>query len=186
MFPSIALPTFAHDHVPSSKVSHYCLLTPYLVHSCISFCSPFPPFLMLMLHHPGHLAVDQKAALKALKANIMEAFTNHKLIHSKDKNYRACVSIGTNYFVKFGDLNALQPELQTQSYIFDYARSAHPPGGASLRRQGDQVFGHGVYHTHGHPSRLGSTGSCMAFEHPTSSQPCDWSLRGQSHPPQIP
>jgi hypothetical protein len=67
--------------------------------------------------------MDQKAALEALEANIVEACTNHKLVHSKDRNYRACVSIGTDYFVKFGDPDDLWPELQTQSYIFDYARS---------------------------------------------------------------
>src|SRR6266850_7286809 len=33
----------------------------------------------------------------------------------------------TDYFVKFGDPDDLWPELQTQSYIFDYARSnPHP------------------------------------------------------------
>ncbi|RDB18139.1 hypothetical protein Hypma_000611 [Hypsizygus marmoreus] len=71
--------------------------------------------------------MDQKAALEALEANIVEACTNHELVHSKDKNYRACVSIGTDYFVKFGDPDDLLPEIQTQSYIFDYARSnPHP------------------------------------------------------------
>ena len=29
-------PIFSHDHVPSSKASHYRLLSPYLVHSCVS------------------------------------------------------------------------------------------------------------------------------------------------------
>jgi hypothetical protein len=71
--------------------------------------------------------MDQKAALEALEANIVEACTNHELVHWKDKNYRACVSIGSDYFVKFGDPDDLWPELQTQSYIFDYARSnPHP------------------------------------------------------------
>src|SRR5258708_26262510 len=68
--------------------------------------------------------MDQKAALEA---NIMEACTNHKLVHWKDKNYRQCVSIRTNYFIKFGHPNDLQPELQTQLYIFDYAgANPHP------------------------------------------------------------
>ncbi|KAG8740419.1 hypothetical protein FRC10_004342 [Ceratobasidium sp. 414] len=71
--------------------------------------------------------MDQKAALVALEANIVEACTSHRLIHSRDKNYRACVSIGTDYLVKFGNHGTLWPELQTQSYIFDYARSnPHP------------------------------------------------------------
>ena len=104
------------------KALHYRLLPPYLVHSCVSFRSPFSPFLTL--HHPRHLAMDQKAALEA---NIVEACTNHELVHWKDKDYRACVSIGTNYFVKFGHPDDLRPELQTQSYIFDYARAnPHP------------------------------------------------------------
>ena len=68
--------------------------------------------------------MDQKAALEA---NIVEACTNHELVHWKDKDYRACVSIGTNYFVKFGHPDDLRPELQTQLYIFDYARAnPHP------------------------------------------------------------
>jgi hypothetical protein len=51
--------------------------------------------------------MDQKAALDALEANIVEACTNHKLVHERDKNYRACMSIGTDCFVKFGDPDAL-------------------------------------------------------------------------------
>ncbi|KAH9977052.1 hypothetical protein BGW80DRAFT_1542951 [Lactifluus volemus] len=71
--------------------------------------------------------MDQNTALEALEANIVEACTNHQLLHSKDKDYRACVSIGTDYFVKFGHPYALWPELQTQLYIFDYAKSnPHP------------------------------------------------------------
>ena len=71
--------------------------------------------------------MDQKATLEALEANIAEACTNHELVHSKDKNYRACVSIGADYFVKFGHPDALWPEIQTQLYIFDYARSNPDP-----------------------------------------------------------
>jgi hypothetical protein len=48
--------------------------------------------------------MGQKAALEA---NIVEACTNHEFVHSKDENYRACVSIETDYFVKFGDPDAL-------------------------------------------------------------------------------
>jgi len=55
------------------------------------------PLLTSTLHHPGHLAMDQKATLEALEAKIVEACTNHELVHSNDKNYRACVSIGTDY-----------------------------------------------------------------------------------------
>ena len=59
--------------------------------------------------------------------------------------------------------------------------AAHSPGGAPLRRQQDQVFGHGAHHAHGRPSeprRPDCTGSRMALKCPTSSRPCDSSLRG--------
>ncbi|KAG9017989.1 hypothetical protein FRB90_012714 [Tulasnella sp. 427] len=75
----------------------------------------------------AYLAMDHKAALKALKANIVEACAKHELVHWRDKDYRACLSMGTDYFVKFGNSDAIWPEFQTQSYIFDYARSnPHP------------------------------------------------------------
>src|SRR5258708_19614721 len=71
--------------------------------------------------------MDQKAALEALEASIVEVCTNHELVHWRDKNYRRCVSIGTDYFVKLGELDALWPEIQTQLYIFEYAKSnPHP------------------------------------------------------------
>jgi len=38
--------------------------------------------------------MDQEAALEALEANIVEVCTNHELVHWKDDDYRACVSIG--------------------------------------------------------------------------------------------
>ena len=59
-------------------------------------------------------------ALEALEASVVEACAN------VERGYlTACVSIGTDYFVKFGDPCTLWPEHQTQSYIFDYAMS-HP------------------------------------------------------------
>ena len=60
-------------------------------------------------------------------------------------------------------------------------RAAHSPGGALLRQQQDQVFGHGAHHAHGRPSeprRPDCTGSRMALKCPTSSRPCDSSLSG--------
>ena len=68
------------------------------------------------------MSMDQKAALKALEANVVEACANVKCGY-----LTACVSIGNDYFVKFGSPDTLWPEHQTQSYIFDYARSnPHP------------------------------------------------------------
>ena len=54
-FPFIALPTFAHDHVPSSKPSHYRLLSPYLVHLCVSFRGPSSPESCSPGQHRGGL-----------------------------------------------------------------------------------------------------------------------------------
>src|SRR5258708_40179622 len=68
------------------------------------------------------MSMDQKASLEALEANVVEACANVQRRH-----LTACVSIGNDYFVKFGCPSILWPEHQTQSYIFDYARSnPHP------------------------------------------------------------
>lgn len=40
-----------------------------------------------------------------------------------ERDYRACVSIGTEYFVKFGNPMTLWPEIATQKYISEYAQS---------------------------------------------------------------
>ncbi|KAH9991752.1 hypothetical protein BJV77DRAFT_516828 [Russula vinacea] len=108
----------------------------YLVHPCVSFRSPSS---FLTLHHQGHLTMYQKAALEALEANIMEASTNHELVHSRDKNHRACVSIGTDCFVKFGDPDALWLNSKL-SHTSLTMRAAHSPGGAPLRRQQDKYL----------------------------------------------
>jgi hypothetical protein len=44
------------------------------------------------------------------------------------------VSIGTDYFVKFGDPDVLWPEFKTQSYIFDCARSNPHPDAPRIPR----------------------------------------------------
>ncbi|KAI6096803.1 hypothetical protein EDD16DRAFT_637009 [Pisolithus croceorrhizus] len=59
----------------------------------------------------------------AFETYIVDTCTNHELVHQKDENYRACVSIGTDYFVKYGDPETLGPEFETQSYLFEYAKS---------------------------------------------------------------
>ncbi|KAI6109448.1 hypothetical protein EDD16DRAFT_1886653 [Pisolithus croceorrhizus] len=59
----------------------------------------------------------------AFEAYVVDTCTNHELVHQKDENYRACVSIGTDYFVKYGDPETLGPQFETQSYIYEYAKS---------------------------------------------------------------
>ncbi|KAK7052936.1 hypothetical protein VNI00_004256 [Paramarasmius palmivorus] len=61
----------------------------------------------------------------ALEVIVVDACAQHEQAHWKDPNYRACVFIGTDYFVKFGDPKTLGPEIATQLHIFEYANS-HP------------------------------------------------------------
>jgi hypothetical protein len=129
--------------------------------------------------------MDQKVAFEALEPNIVEACTNHQLVHWQDRNYRPCVSIGTDYVVKFGGSDDPWPELQSQSCIFDYARHSPHPDAPRI----PQV----VHYFRDNRTKYlvmefitltatpldfidHSTGSRMALERPTS-QPCDWSLR---------
>lgn len=44
------------------------------------------------------------------------------------------MSTETNYFVKFGNLDALWPEFKTQSYIFDYTGSNPHPDAPRIPR----------------------------------------------------
>jgi hypothetical protein len=124
-------------YVPIYRSSYFCSRPCTFVKSVALSSALAPPgplariisyfFLPLTLHHPRHLAMDQKAALEALEANIVELCTNHEEEHWCEDDYRRSVSIGTDYFVKFGDSDVLWPELQTQLYIFEYARSnPHP------------------------------------------------------------
>lgn len=64
---------------------------------------------------PAEQAVSETA--------IMAACTRHKQEHWRDIDYRACVSIGSDYFVKFGHYEAIWPQIATQSYISTYAES---------------------------------------------------------------
>ncbi|KAF8657965.1 hypothetical protein AX16_002126, partial [Volvariella volvacea WC 439] len=100
--------------------------------------NPLSFFLLWLTYlHPWHYAVlsfvtqshshlattpEEQATFEA---TIVDACTKHKQAHWKDYNYRACVFIGTDYFVKFGDPQTLWPEVATQSYISEYAQS-HP------------------------------------------------------------
>jgi hypothetical protein len=62
-----------------------------------------------------------------LQTAVIAACTMHKEQNSQNANYRACVHIGTDYFVKYGAQRDLEPELATQEYIFTYARQSKTP-----------------------------------------------------------
>lgn len=59
----------------------------------------------------------------AFEAAIVDACSKHEEAHWKEHSFRRCVSIGAEYFVKYGSAKAIWPELATQTYIFEYAQS---------------------------------------------------------------
>ena len=79
------------------------------------------------LHHSEPLVADMTAHSttppKALEARIVEACTAHELAHRNDRDYRACVPLEPDYFVRYGCHDAIWSEFQTQQYIFEYTRS---------------------------------------------------------------
>ncbi|KAG8758370.1 hypothetical protein FRC11_003771, partial [Ceratobasidium sp. 423] len=84
----------------------------------LSAVPPLPsPFLTP--HHPGPIAMDQAA----LEAEIVKICTDHMNRNWRKDNYRAAVTIGTDFFVKFGNHTDLLPEIATQMYIFEHATS---------------------------------------------------------------
>ena len=78
------------------------------------------PFLTS--HQPGPLAMNQ-----AFQAKVIAACKEHIKQNSQNHDYRACVYIGTNYFVKYGTRKDLEPELATQEFIFNHAQQPQTP-----------------------------------------------------------
>ena len=69
--------------------------------------------------------MDQTAGLED---KVVAACTAHESAHRAEDNYRAAVRVDTEYFVKFGDVADLVPEIETQRYLSDYAMSNPGPG----------------------------------------------------------
>lgn len=84
----------------------------YLVDFCRSFFTP--------RDQPSAMSSTERSALEA---TIVDACTRHEEAHWNEFGFRTCVSIGTEYFVKFGDPKTLGPVAATQEYIFAYAQS---------------------------------------------------------------
>jgi len=58
-----------------------------------------------------------------LEATIVAACTAHENAHRRNLNYRPCLSIGTDYFVKWASPKDLEPEIATQNYVLAYAEA---------------------------------------------------------------
>lgn len=67
------------------------------------------------------METPELAELATFEARIIGLCAEHKDKHWRDIGYRACVSIDSEYFVKYGSPTDLGPEFMTQSYIYDYA-----------------------------------------------------------------
>ena len=87
-----------------------------LVHSCVSICSPSLSFFTS--HQPGQLVMNQAE----LQTAVIAECTKHKEQNSQNADSRACVDIGTEYFVKYGVRRDLEPERATQDFIFTHAQ----------------------------------------------------------------
>lgn len=57
------------------------------------------------------------------EASIANACSTYRKAHSWDVNYRAALSIGTDFFVKFGNPQRLWPQIATLLYVSKYAES---------------------------------------------------------------
>ncbi|KIO05616.1 hypothetical protein M404DRAFT_999746 [Pisolithus tinctorius Marx 270] len=62
-----------------------------------------------------------------LEAAVIAACTKHEKQNSRNLDYRACVYIGTDYFVKYGARRDLELELATQEFIFTHAQQTNAP-----------------------------------------------------------
>lgn len=56
-----------------------------------------------------------------LQAHIIQECTKHKTSNWKKRDYRQCITLGTDYFIKFGDPKTLASEAATQTHIQRYA-----------------------------------------------------------------
>lgn len=61
--------------------------------------------------------------ITALEAKIVDICQAHEAENWRKASYRACVAVEPCYVVKYGDPETLWPEIATQKYIFDYAKS---------------------------------------------------------------
>ena len=58
---------------------------------------------------------------------VIAACAIHEELNWRNRDYRACIYIGTDYFVKYGNQRDLEPELATQEFMFSYAQQSTAP-----------------------------------------------------------
>jgi hypothetical protein len=73
-----------------------------------------------------------------LRATIIRECENHENANWRERNYRRCITIGTEYFVKFDTHDRMKPELATQMHIQSYAASL--PDSAAAPRIAKVLF----------------------------------------------
>ncbi|KAH8979489.1 hypothetical protein EDB86DRAFT_2814548 [Lactarius hatsudake] len=61
------------------------------------------------------------------QAKVIAVCKEHEKQNWQNYDYRACVYIGTNYFVKYGNPKDLEPEPATQESIFNHAQQPQTP-----------------------------------------------------------
>ncbi|KAF8273317.1 hypothetical protein EI94DRAFT_1716399 [Lactarius quietus] len=61
------------------------------------------------------------------QAEVIAACKDHMEQNSQKDDYRACVFIGTEYFVKYGTPTDLEPERATQEFIFNHTQQPETP-----------------------------------------------------------
>ena len=69
-----------------------------------------------------------------LQTAVIAECTKHKEQNSQNADYRACVDIGTEYFVKYGVRRDLEPERATQECIFTHAQQSNTPDAPRIAR----------------------------------------------------
>ncbi|KAH8829916.1 hypothetical protein DL96DRAFT_1590927 [Flagelloscypha sp. PMI_526] len=62
-----------------------------------------------------------------LQTVIIAECEKHRKENRNKFEYRACIYIGTTYFVKYGSQEDLEPERATHQFIFDYAQQSNKP-----------------------------------------------------------
>lgn len=87
------------------------------------------PFLTLSYVTSSSPSAMSSTKLSAFEAGIVDACAKHEQAHWNENDYRACVSLDPDHFVKFDIPQVVWPEIASHSHIFEYAQShADTPG----------------------------------------------------------
>ncbi len=62
-----------------------------------------------------------------LETAVIAECTKHEEENWRKDDYRACVFVGSEYFVKYGSQRDLEPERATQEHVFAHAQQSNAP-----------------------------------------------------------